>query len=147
MNRGVCNGTVAAVCVLAMCVLAPGASARHRGRTIQRLDSLRVSLPPLKVDTTAFLPEEDEWGAPVMLSMGVDSAGASYARGRGLTGKIVFIAALLGTNGRTGRCVVTRSVPQLDSIAVATVKRSRWRPARGNGHTPIEVWIQVPIKF
>lgn len=58
----------------------------------------------------------------------------------------VKVQALIGKDGLVKKTVVTKSVSLLDDAAIKAVASSRWRPAMNN-NKPVEVWVEVPVKF
>ncbi len=71
------------------------------------------------------------------------------ARSAGITGK-VFVAVLIGEDGRPINAKVTKRVPAdcdlFDAVAIKSVMGSKYYPGILNGK-PIKVWFTVPIRF
>lgn len=71
------------------------------------------------------------------------------ARIAGITGK-VFVAVLIGEDGRPVKAKVMKRVPAdcdvFDAVAIKSVMESRYYPGIQNG-SPIKVWFTVPIRF
>jgi protein TonB len=59
---------------------------------------------------------------------------------------IVVLRALIGVDGHVQDVVVFKSIPMLDSAAMAGVRRWTFTPAVTNGH-PVRVWVSVPVRF
>lgn len=67
------------------------------------------------------------------------------ARAAGVSGK-VLVQVLVGRDGTVRETRVVKSIPPLDSAAVAAVRQWRFRPAVANGQ-PVAVWVAAPISF
>jgi len=71
------------------------------------------------------------------------------ARASGITGK-VFVAVLIGEDGRPINAKVTKRVPAdcdlFDAVAIKSVMASKYYPGILNGK-PVKVWFTVPIRF
>lgn len=67
------------------------------------------------------------------------------AIGAHIQGTVMVMAHVL-TDGTVGPTWVMRSIPALDSAAVQSVKRMRFRPASIQGK-PVAVWVGVPVRF
>ncbi|MEI8032105.1 MAG: energy transducer TonB [Chlorobiaceae bacterium] len=71
------------------------------------------------------------------------------ARIAGITGK-VFVAVLIGEDGRPLRAKVMKRVPAdcevFDAVSVKSLMESKYYPGIQNG-SPIKVWLTVPITF
>jgi TonB family protein len=67
------------------------------------------------------------------------------ARRAGVNGT-VMVQALVGKNGLVKETRVIRSIPLLDSAAVAAVRAWKFKPALSN-HQPVSVWVAVPMRF
>jgi len=63
-------------------------------------------------------------------------------------GTVCLLQFVVTKTGEVGEVKVLRSsVPQLDSIAVNTVKHlPRFKPARQNGK-PVNIWYTLPIRI
>jgi protein TonB len=66
-------------------------------------------------------------------------------RKRGVEGT-VMVQVLLGTDGLVKDAQVVKSIPELDSYALAAVRGWKFKPAMAAGK-PVAVWVGVPIKF
>lgn len=58
----------------------------------------------------------------------------------------VHTQVLIGKDGLVRDVRIIKSIPLLDSAAVAAVRQWTFKPARGAGK-PVSVWMGVPIKF
>jgi TonB family protein len=67
------------------------------------------------------------------------------ARDAGVQGTVWVMAHFL-VDGTIREAHVSRSVPGLDSAAIVTIRRMRFRPALINGK-PADVWVELPVKF
>lgn len=67
------------------------------------------------------------------------------ARQAGVQG-LVTVQALVDSAGVVRETRVVRSIPALDSAAVESVRRWRFKPATANGR-PTAVWVAVPVQF
>ena len=67
------------------------------------------------------------------------------ARDAGVQGTVWVMAHFL-VDGTIREAHVSRSIPGLDSAAVVTVRRMKFRPALINGK-PADVWVELPVKF
>jgi len=71
------------------------------------------------------------------------------ARSANITGK-VFVAVLIGEDGRPINAKVTKRVPAdcdlFDAVAIKSVMASKYYPGILNGK-PVKVWFTVPIRF
>jgi TonB family protein len=59
---------------------------------------------------------------------------------------VVILDATIGTDGRISNVRVTRSIPPLDSAAVAAVRQWVYEPTRVNG-VPVPVIVTVAVEF
>ena len=59
---------------------------------------------------------------------------------------IVAVMARVLANGMVGETQVVKSIPALDSAAVQSVRRLRFKPATYQGR-PVAVWVGVPVRF
>jgi TonB family protein len=99
-------------------------------------DSTEVSVGSGEYLYVEDLPEAIKKVAPDYSLIDPDSV----ARGT------VLIQALVGKDGRVGDTKVVKSVPGLDSAAVAAVRQWEFKPAMTHGK-PVAVWVAVPIRF
>jgi protein TonB len=67
------------------------------------------------------------------------------ARDAGLQG-IVLVGVHVSRTGLVDSVRVIRSIPGLDSAAVAAVSQWRFKPARYRGN-PVAVWTSIPVRF
>jgi TonB family protein len=67
------------------------------------------------------------------------------ARSRGVQG-LVYVKALVGTDGRVQDTRIVQSVPLLDEAASTAVRQWEFKPAMAKGK-PIPVWIAIPVRF
>ena len=69
------------------------------------------------------------------------------ARRRGQEGRVLLRVEVL-TNGNVGSVALEKSsgIDSLDTAALDTVRRWRFRPARKNGQS-VTATVQVPIRF
>ncbi len=64
----------------------------------------------------------------------------------GKTG-VVNLQVKILMNGKVDSVNITQGVsPYIDSLAIQTVNKSKWRPAKAQGK-PADAWISVPINF
>jgi protein TonB len=61
-------------------------------------------------------------------------------------GGTVLVKVLVGTDGSVRATRVARSIPELDSAAIACVKQWKFKPAMSSG-VPVASWIDVPVRF
>jgi protein TonB len=59
---------------------------------------------------------------------------------------IVAVMAHVLADGTVGETHVLKSIPALDSAAVQSVRRLRFKPASRQGK-PVAVWLGVPVRF
>ena len=62
-----------------------------------------------------------------------------------IQGTVAVMAHVLA-DGTVGETQVLKSIPALDSAAVESVRRLRFRPASYQGK-PVAVWVGVPVRF
>lgn len=62
-----------------------------------------------------------------------------------IQGTVAVVAHVLA-DGTVGETTVVKSIPALDSAAVQSVKRLRFKPASYQGK-PVAVWVGVPVRF
>jgi TonB family protein len=67
------------------------------------------------------------------------------ARDAGVQGRI-WVRALVDTNGMVMDAAVLRSIPELDSAAVAVARRCRFRPYAAEG-APVRFRVEIPVLF
>jgi TonB family protein len=67
------------------------------------------------------------------------------AREAGVQGRI-WVRALVDTNGAVLNAQVVRSIPELDSAAVAVARRCRFRPYEAKG-LPVRFRVEIPVLF
>jgi periplasmic protein TonB len=67
------------------------------------------------------------------------------ARDAGVQGRI-WVRALVDTNGAVMTAQVVRSIPELDSAAVAVARRCRFRPYEAQG-APVRFRVEIPVLF
>jgi TonB family protein len=67
------------------------------------------------------------------------------AREAGVQGRI-WVRALVDTNGAVLNAQVVRSIPELDSAAVAVARRCRFRPYQAQG-APVRFRVEIPVLF
>lgn len=67
------------------------------------------------------------------------------ARRAGIEGT-VLVQALVGRDGHVLDVRVQKSIPELDSAAVANVQRWVFKPALTKGQ-PVAVWVAIPVRF
>ena len=58
----------------------------------------------------------------------------------------VMVGALVGKDGRVMDTRIVKSIPPLDSAALAAVRQWIFKPALVN-QRPTAVWVSVPVKF
>lgn len=78
----------------------------------------------------------------------VERAAPAYpeaARRAGVEG-LVTVQALVDRQGAVREVRVLKSIPMLDSAAVRSVRRWRFKPASAEGK-PTAVWVAVPVRF
>ena len=64
----------------------------------------------------------------------------------GKVGMVVLMAEILA-NGSAESVLVRKGIsPYIDSLAIQTIKQSKWKPAK-SGKKPVDAWISVPINF
>lgn len=68
-----------------------------------------------------------------------------WAREKAVDGT-VMVQALVLKDGTVGDVRVLKSIPPLDTAAVACVRQWRFKPAKDAGK-PVAVWVAVPVKF
>lgn len=61
-------------------------------------------------------------------------------------GGAVLVKVLVGTDGLVHATRIVRSIPELDSAAVACVKQWKFKPAMSSG-VAVASWTDVPIRF
>lgn len=61
-------------------------------------------------------------------------------------GGAVLVKVLVGTDGLVRAARIVRSIPELDSAAVACVKQWKFKPAMSSG-VAVASWTDVPIRF
>ena len=61
-------------------------------------------------------------------------------------GGTVLVKVLVGVDGLVRGTRIARSIPELDSAAVACVKQWKFKPAMSSG-VPVAAWIDVPVRF
>ena len=54
--------------------------------------------------------------------------------------------ALVLEDGTVGECPVIKSIPALETAAIACVKQWRFKPALSHG-VPTVVWVAIPVTF
>ncbi len=110
---------------------------------VQAADSRRwlAVAPDRALDEGDFVDVDD---LPLAVKM-VPPVYPERARDAGVEGQ-VMVKALLGTDGRVERIVISKSVPALDEAAAAAVRKWRFSPARCGGR-PVAIWVAVPVKF
>lgn len=94
------------------------------------------------------LPRFGEYVYVDELPVPVERAAPAYpeaALRAGIQG-LVTVQALVDSAGRVRETRVVRSIPALDSAAVESVRRWRFKPATANGR-PTAVWVAVPVQF
>ena len=62
-----------------------------------------------------------------------------------IQGNVMVVAHVLA-DGTVGGTMVVKSIPALDSAAVQSVKRLRFKPASYQGK-PVAVWVGIPVRF
>lgn len=105
------------------------------------------SMPPPDVDQ-AYGPDQAEVQASTPLyHLNPPPAYPAMARRRNYQG-IVLLDVLVNRQGRVDKAEIAQSSGYrvLDRSAVKSVRQWRFEPARRFGR-PIEMWVQVPIKF
>jgi TonB family protein len=75
----------------------------------------------------------------------VSPAYPAAAREAGVQGRI-WVRALVDTNGAILNAQVVRSIPELDSAAVAVARRCRFRPYVAQG-SPVRFRVEIPVLF
>jgi TonB family protein len=69
------------------------------------------------------------------------------ARVTGIQGS-VLVQALIGTSGKVEKAIIVRSDNKVfDSVAVAAVLATPFKPARKGDGTPVKSWVTIPIAF
>ena len=67
----------------------------------------------------------------------------SYNGGEG----VVVAQAKISSSGDVDSVLVLKGVhPTLDSIAINTLRKSKWKPAKARGKN-VPVWFAVPVYF
>lgn len=61
-------------------------------------------------------------------------------------GGTVLVKALVGTDGLVRATRIARSIPELDSAAMACVRQWKFKPAMSSG-VPVATWTDVPVRF
>ena len=61
-------------------------------------------------------------------------------------GGTVLVKVLVGTDGLVRATRIARSIPELDSAAVACVKQWKFKPAMSSG-VPVAAWTDIPVRF
>jgi TonB family protein len=92
-------------------------------------------------DPSEFVAYED---APVLISMPAPFY-PEMARAAEVEGT-VQVRLLVGKDGRVKDAIVTEGVTMLNDAAIAAAKQAVFKPALQQ-HRPVEVWVQVPMKF
>jgi protein TonB len=59
---------------------------------------------------------------------------------------LVLVQALVGKDGSIQDTRIVKSIPALDSAAVAAVRQWHFKPAKSKGK-PVAAWVAVPLKF
>jgi TonB family protein len=110
---------------------------------------------PARRDTVAVFPQVFVLGrgapagikAPALADSTplVSPAYPPRAREAGVQGRI-WVRALVDTNGMVMEAAVLRSIPELDSAAVAVARRCRFRPYAAEG-APVRFRVEIPVRF
>jgi len=104
--------------------------------------SLPDSVPERSIESISAKPSLESLPQPVL------QPPPRYPPEAVLAGRsgIVWIQALVGSDGRVHDAVVRRSLPVFDDAALDAVWQWKFRPATSEGW-PIAVWVALPIKF
>ncbi len=98
---------------------------------------------PMRPDTLALPPG---WsGESFLIASAPLPAYPASARAAGVQG-IVRTLARVDTSGAVVDVQITRSIAELDSAAIATVRAMRFRPLTRDGR-PAGGWVRVPVTF
>jgi protein TonB len=89
-------------------------------------------------------PPADDEELPVAVSK-VPPIYPDEARELGVTGTVV-VQVFIDEEGKVIDTKVVRSIPGLDTAAVASVRQWRFKPARTGGK-PVRVWTAIPVRF
>jgi protein TonB len=133
----------AAMCALAIVCGAPASAlaAKQKPAAKAPAPTTPAPAPAARPDSTVpervdILPEQLTQPAPEYPKAAIDA----HIQG------IVAVMAHVLADGTVGETHVLKSIPALDSAAVQSVRRLRFKPASRQGK-PVAVWLGVPVRF
>ena len=93
-----------------------------------------------------LIPAEQAAHLPVAISKVLPEY-PPIARMRGIEGQVLLDAIVAADGHIEPDITVVRSVPLLDSAAIAAVRKWLFRPARDTNGAPLRVTLRVPVRF